>query len=189
MRAKFLILAAMLLVSMMPTVFAANATPGATTLTTNVPDAIYTLSIPADHTITFGATTTDIGNVTVTGSSNFAEGKNLNVTINYSEFVGESVSTVIPYTLQAYSPAAGIFTLDLEDGAVITFYGTTDCDLEEKASVKMYGNGNNGNDPSKAYAKDMEKINVLIDSTAWGKALADNYSSIITFTAEVVVEE
>ena len=54
--------------------FAANTT----TLTTTVPDAEYTLNIPADQEIPFGATSTDIGNVTVTNASGFAVGKNLN---------------------------------------------------------------------------------------------------------------
>ena len=48
-----------------------------TTLTTTVPGATYTLNIPANQEITFGATETNIGNVTVTDSNGFAEGKNL----------------------------------------------------------------------------------------------------------------
>ena len=49
---------------------------GTTTLSTTVPPATYTLNIPADQEITFGATRAEIGNVTVSDSSGFAEGKN-----------------------------------------------------------------------------------------------------------------
>ena len=52
------VLAVMLLASMVPTVFAANATANTTTLTTTVPDAEYTLNIPADQEIKFGETST-----------------------------------------------------------------------------------------------------------------------------------
>ena len=42
-----------------------------TTLTTTVPSATYTLNIPANQEIEFGATQTIIGNVTVTNNLKF----------------------------------------------------------------------------------------------------------------------
>ena len=75
-----------------------------TTLTTTVPDATYILNIPADQTIDFGATSTNIGEVSVTNASGFAEGKNLAVTITYDAFKCEGNSTTIPYTVLMNSP-------------------------------------------------------------------------------------
>ncbi len=50
-----------------------------TTLTTTVPPATYTLNIPADQEIPFGAVSTEIGAISVTDGTGFAEGKNLKV--------------------------------------------------------------------------------------------------------------
>ena len=68
-----LILALVLLVSVIPAAYAGNATPNTTTLTSTVPSATYVLNIPADQTVTFGAKSTYIGNVTVRDSKKFAE--------------------------------------------------------------------------------------------------------------------
>lgn len=58
-----LFLALVLLVSAVPTAFAANTTPNTTTLTTTVPSATYVLNIPADQEIPFGQTSMGIGNI------------------------------------------------------------------------------------------------------------------------------
>lgn len=92
--ASFLLVLAMIL-SMGTLAFA----DGTTTLSTTVPAAQYTLNIPADQTIPFGATSTEIGNVTVSDSSGFAKGKNLNVTVAYDAFSSADVSTTIPFEL------------------------------------------------------------------------------------------
>ena len=77
-----IVLAVLTVLSFSTVAFAEGNT---TTLTTTVPDATYTLNIPADQQITFGATSTDIGTVTVTNSSGFAAGKDLHVTITYDD--------------------------------------------------------------------------------------------------------
>ena len=82
-----LILALALLASALPAAFAANATPNTTTLTTTVPSASYVLNIPADQEIPFGQAKTDIGNITITDSKNFAYGKNVKVTISHEPFI------------------------------------------------------------------------------------------------------
>ena len=92
-----ILLAVTLLASMATVVSAAEST---TTLSTTVPAASYTLNIPADQTIEFGATETNIGNVTVTNSAGFAEGKNLSVTVTYDEFTSAGLSTTIPFSLE-----------------------------------------------------------------------------------------
>ena len=78
--------------------FAANET----VLTTTVPDATYTLNIPANQEIPFGATSTDIGNVTVMDSSGFAQGKDLEVTAVFDEMKCENTNTTIPYRIDVY---------------------------------------------------------------------------------------
>lgn len=165
------VLAVMLLASMVPTVFAANATPGTTTLTTTVPDAEYTLNIPADQEITFGATSTEIGNVTVTNAKNFASGKNVEVTVTYDAFKSESVSTTIPFTLK-YDSGHVNSPFDKPSGESFVFSGKSDGTVEEKANLNS-----------------VKALIVAVSSANWGKALAGDYTATITFTAEVVVEE
>lgn len=177
-----LLLALALLMSAVPTAFAANTTPNTTTLTTTVPSATYVLNIPADQTVTFGETKTYIGNVTVTDSKNFAEGKNVAVLVEYAPFAAETeeISTTIPYTLYPTSAAnsseeAKADTFAFTTGRKLTFKGRVNGTVDELAKVPS----------SNDYMKNMF---VSIKSTDWGKALAGEYKSTITFTSEVVAE-
>lgn len=175
-----LLLALVLLVSAVPTAFAANTTPNTTTLTTTVPSATYVLNIPADQTVTFGETRTYIGNVTVTDSKNFASGKNVDVTVEYAPFAAEAaeISTTIPYTLYQSTVAdSGTSKGDisaLAPGKIMTFKGKVDGTVNEKT---IFGSG-----------LTMESLVVSIQSSDWGKALAGDYKSTITFTSEVVAK-
>lgn len=176
-----LILALALLVSVIPVAYAANATPNTTTLTTNVPSATYVLNIPADQTVTFGEIKTYIGNVTVTDSKNFAEGKNVDVTVEYAPFAAEEagISTTIPYSLLQASETNK--THIIASGNKMTFKGKSDGTVNELTMVR-YANGG-------AYESFyMSNLVVGISSTSWGKALAGDYKSTITFTSEVVAE-
>lgn len=176
--ALFLTLA--LLVSAVPTAFAANTTPNTTTLTTTVPSATYVLNIPADQTVTFGEEKTYIGNVTVTDSKNFAVGKNVDVTVEYAPFAAEAaeISTTIPYTLYqstvADSNSSKDFVSALASGRIMTFKGKADGTVDEKTA---FGS-----------VSIMEGLVVSIQSKDWGKALAGDYKSTITFTSEVVAK-
>ena len=87
MKKFFAILLAVTMLASMATV--ASAAENTTTLTTTVPAATYTLNIPANQEIEFGATSTNLGAVSVTESSSFAKGKNLNVTLTYDAFASE----------------------------------------------------------------------------------------------------
>lgn len=100
-----------LLVSVIPAAYAANATPNTTTLTTTVPSASYVLNIPADQEISFGETNVEIGNVTITDSKNFAQGKNVDVMVEYAPFAAEAeeINTTIPYEL--YKTVVALLTL------------------------------------------------------------------------------
>lgn len=182
-----LILALALLASALPAAFATNATPNTTTLTTTVPSASYVLNIPADQTITFGETRTYIGNVTVTDSKNFAEGKNVAVLVEYPPFAAEAeeINTTIPYTLYQTSAASSgedsntTKVRDLASGGKMTFKGKTDGTVNELTEFSPIGGGG---------ASPMKSLYVKITSRDWGKALAGDYKSTITFTSEVVVE-
>lgn len=177
-----LFLALVLLVSAVPTAFAANTTPNTTTLTTTVPSATYVLNIPADQTVTFGETKTYIGNVTVTDSKNFAEGKNVDVTVEYAPFAAEAaeISTTIPYTLYqtsaaSSSGAADADTFAITTGRKLTFKGRANGTVDEFVNVVSSNHS-------------MKNMFVSIQSKDWGKALAGDYKSTITFTSEVVAE-
>ena len=152
-----------------------------TTLTTTVPDATYTLNIPADQTIDFGKKETDIGNVTVTESSGFAKGKNLHVTLTYGPFSSSGVSTTIPYTIQ--KRVSGFTdSRTVKSGDAIVFKGESSGAVYSKTMMSTSG-------PSGTSDHAVTNFYVCIDSETWGKALGGTYTSTITFTAEVVVEE
>ena len=99
MKKIFAILLAVTMLASMATV--ASAAESTTTLTTTVPAASYTLNIPADQKIEFGATETDIGNITVTNSNGFAWGKNLKVTLSWEDFKSDGVASTIPFHINA----------------------------------------------------------------------------------------
>lgn len=168
-----LVLALALAASLAVPAFAANTT----TLTTTVPAATYTLNIPADQEIPYGAMETNIGSVSVTDSAGFAEGKNLKVTLTYGDFTCEDTSTKIPFRIRFIDKtytASDHNMLDVASGEALTFKGQVSGETEK---YMPFGSPD-------IYAAN--QMLVLINSTDWGKALAGNYSATITFTAEVV---
>ena len=173
-----LFLALVLLVSAVPTAFAANTTPNTTTLTTTVPSATYVLNIPADQEIPFGQTSMGIGNVTITDSKSFAVGKNVEVTVVYEPFTAEDtgISTKIPYKLQEWS-SSGVTKYPLFSGEKMVYKGKADGTVAKETEF--------------TYSKvqfTMAQLGIEVESTDWGKALAGDYKSTITFTSEVVAE-
>ena len=167
----------------------ASAAENTTTLTTTVPAATYTLNIPADQEISFGATKTDIGNVTVTNASAFATGKNLKVTLNYEPFASDEVATVIPFKVGMVSGYSKPF--DVLSGSSITFYGKADTTVEETArEIFTFESFNaSGSTNTSQYTDNADAFCVYVNSADWGMALAGDYTATITFTAEVVVEQ
>jgi len=177
MKKLFAILFAAMMVASMATVASAAST---TTLTTTVPAATYTLNIPADQEIPYGATKSGIGNITVTEADGFAEGKNLKVTLTYDPFKSNDVATTIPFAIRpGLAVAIGGEIPTLTSGKQVTFRGKEDGTVTEKSGIHL----TSGN-----YA-DISVLYVEVDSTDWGKAMAGEYTATITFTAEVVVEE
>ena len=182
-------LAVMLLASMAVNVSAASTT----TLTTTVPAASYTLNIPANQEISYGTTQADIGNITVTNAEGFAVGKNLEVTVTYDSFTAEGVSTIIPYSLSLYAEGSEENTgssayhsenKELPSGSVLVFQGKTSGIVSENLLLETRYITNTG---TKMIPVTSVRLTAL--SEDWGKALAGEYSSVITFSTEVVVEE
>lgn len=174
-----LVLALALAASLAVPAFAANTT----TLTTTVPAATYTLNIPADQEIPYGATSTNIGSISVTDGTGFAEGKNLKVTLTYDAFASETVDTTIPFAIQLKTSKETNYDwepIDVNSDSSIVFEGNTTGDVSEFAKIRGHVSGVGG------FAFDADQTFVTISSIDWGKALAGDYAATITFTAEVV---
>lgn len=177
-----LLLALVLIVAMAPAAF---ATSQSTKLTTTVPGATYTFTIPKDTEIAYNATDTSIGYVTVTESSGFAQGKNLQIKLAYSAFTSEDVSTTIPYKVyynaindSTASEPASYHRFGTEGLSPMVFEGSNNGTVNRLAYYKTVSNGT-----AYYYVGD---LGVVISASDWGKALAGDYTSTITFTASVV---
>lgn len=182
MKRLFALTLAVMMVMSMATVVSAENT---TTLTTEVPNATYTLNIPADQTIDFGALETDIGFASITDSKNFAVGKNVKVTIEFTPFTCEGVSTTIPYTLTVKDSDYSYKTLPLKSGDSVTFTGKADGTVGSRVYLGEYTANQS---PPKTYHMYADSCLLKTNSADWGKALAGTYTATITFTAEVVAE-
>ncbi len=169
---------AVILLAATPTTVLAD---GTTTLTTTVPAEVqYTLNIPADQTVEYGTLEVDLGAITVTDSQGFAEGKNLSVTIDYTAFTAEGVDTTIPVQLVKGNKVNINFSRPkVASGSNIIFEG------QKNGTVLQYPKYIPEN-VGKYYDADIWLIS--ISSTDWGKALPGDYTSTITFTSEVVVD-
>lgn len=171
MKKLFAILLAVMLFASMATVASAAST---TTLTTTVPAAAYTLIIPADREIPYGKTLMEIGNLDVTNEVGFADGKNLKITVNYTDFTCDNVSTTIPISISFGSHLmSGEFTEKeaIADGDYLM------CEGESNGRVGA---------PKSANGSVGDLLAIKVQSADWGKALAGDYTATITFTAEVV---
>lgn len=184
-----LVLAVLLVASMTTVAFASEST---TTLTANVPAATYALNIPANQEIPFGTTQADIGNITVTDAAGFAVGKNLEITVSYDAFTADGLSTTIPYALSLYAAGSENSTgsdayrsaeEELPSGSVLVFAGNTTGSVAENVKLESNYVVSTG-------VKNIPVTSIRFTATSedWGKALAGEYNSIITFTAQVVVE-
>ena len=181
MKKLFAILLAVTMLASMVTV--ASAAQSTTTLTTTVPAATYTMNIPANQEIPFGATETDIGAITVTDATGFAVDKNLKVTINYDAFSSATTSTEIPFAIKffgTYQTAANRSDAEQQQasGSSFVFLGQEDGTVKKFTEAKV-----------NSYTCQFTKTLLLVESEAWGKALAGEYTTTITFTTEVVVEQ
>lgn len=170
---KFLALALAIVMVFSMTIMA--SAENTTVLTTTVPDAKFTLNIPTDQNIEYGTVKSDIGKITVTEASGFAVGKNLQVTMTWGDFTSNSVTTTIPYHIcGSRNGTESVF----KSGDSFIYLGYADGTVTEKPVTKSNSN-----------KETIENFSIWIKSENWGKALGGTYTSTITFTAEVVVEE
>ncbi|MBR5291397.1 MAG: hypothetical protein IKU32_00615 [Clostridia bacterium] len=169
-----IVLAVLSAFSMTAVAYADNTT----TLTTTVPDATYTLNIPANQEITFGDTSPKLGTVTVTDAAGFAVGKDLKVTCTFDPFSSPDTSTVIPFSLVAYYNNMSVD---------VNYHFVT---MDSGSSLVFKGNARGGVDTPKYLGDELlQSLSLSIESSAWGKALGGEYSATITFSTEVVVED
>lgn len=180
MKKFFAVLLVVTMIASMATVVSAADT---TTLTTTVPAATYTLNIPADQEISFGATETNIGNLTVTDASGFAEGKNLEVTVTYDAFKADGIATTIPFQVDAGVKDPERYDSRIDSNEIIIFMGLSTGAVSQNGKLPFEDY------TGKVYADIIDGLSVRIESADWGKALAGEYTATITFTCEVVVEE
>ena len=183
MKKIFAILLAVTLLASMATVV--SAAENTTTLTTTVPAATYTLNIPADQEIAFGATSTNIGEVSITNAESLAVGKNIAVTFSYDAFASSTVETTIPFTIDMVYSERSNWSKTVASGESIVFKGQKDGTVA-KYTTEVF---NNMNVSSGKETVDLENCYIMINSADWGRALAGEYTATITFTAEVVVEQ
>ena len=150
-----------------------------TTLTTKVPAASYTMKIPADQTIKYSATITEIGIVTIENSEGFSAKKNVEVTVGLTEFTSEGVDTTIPYEIvTVWGNGGSKWNFDRE--AVLRFEGQQGGTVKSNAtSIDISGVTKNPDDQ-------LTHMGIMISSGAWANALAGDYTSTITFTSKVV---
>ena len=147
---------------------------GTTTLTTTVPDAAYTLNIPANQTVEFNTTKHSLTVPTVTDASGFAVGKNILVTMTTTEFASENVNTTIPFKLMAKLSSIP----DALELSYICFKGESSGQVSEAKSDRS--------DDTWFTVSEMFLSFAVSD---WGKALGGDYTATITFTSEVVAAE
>lgn len=167
------LMATSMLASMPLAAYATGSQTGTTTLTTTIQPATYTLNVPADMTIQPGATQVDIGSVTVSDASGFSPYKGLAVTLEpFDHLKCEDVDTYIQYWIVESNDTVLVSGGDDEGGFCV--WGNTDGGLNTYDHTSIIG-----------YTLEFQ----VNDATQWQKAKAGEYTSTITFTAEVVYQE
>lgn len=143
-----------------------------TTLTTTVPPATYTLTVPLNAVVEYGTPLTSIDAPKIATSEGFGEGKDLKLTIIREDFKCPDTTTTIPYEYQLFV-SADDEELVLDESNGIYFRGTSTGKLEQFAR-------SGGHKLSTAL--------ISVDNTDWPKALAGDYTATITYVTEVVAD-
>ena len=159
---------------------------GTTTLTTTVPAATYTLTIPQNVTVTYGVNSVDVGVLDAIATSGFAVGKNLKVTVSYTPFACEGVSTTIPYAVKGNistnSPTTREYG-DITSGDELLFKCVKTNELlpTDRSGKTYWGTSSSFEGSYKEYY-----FTLSFDNADWGKALGGDYIATMTFTSEIV---
>ena len=153
---------------------------GTTTLTTTVPDNVtYTLNIPEDQVVPFNTSNVYLQYPYVTDAVNFTAGKSVKITITpQGYFESDTVETTIPYSFSVHhNTAGGNGHIKSSDGIFYLYAGGN----SSSNVVAPYGEAVTLN-----YNVPVTSMDVYIESRNWGKALPGDYSTVITFSSEIV---
>lgn len=110
-----IILAILLVLSLSVSAYA----DGTLTLTATIPEATWTLLIPADQTIDYLETSIEIGSISVTDVENLKEGQTISVNVSHTDFVCDdnsfpfTLSTSTSYNEQQYSNLGSTNRIDV----------------------------------------------------------------------------
>ena len=147
---------------------------GTTTLTTTVPDATYTLKIPADQSVPFGTTQYFYDDISIEEANGFADGKDILVTISHTDFVCDGVSTTIPFKIMTeYTDYGSEVNVELSE---VRFPGVSTGGVDY-GHIKKKDSG---------YTTGYGNVWLSISSASWGKALGGTYTATVTYTSEIV---
>lgn len=150
---------------------AISASAESTTLTIEVPEASYTLHVPANQSIDYMASEANIGGVSVSGSSDFST-KELHVTVSYSgQFTTPQHSSVISYALKCKGINSDT-RFDLDLNSVIKFTGNED------GTLSTY--------PQLLDGSPADELIVVIAPESWENLSGGTYSTTITFASSLV---
>ncbi len=138
-----LLLAIMLVISMAVTVFAVESQNGTTTLTANVPDAAYTIQIPADMELTFGISEPqEIGTLTVSDCSHFRNGEAIYCLIEFTDLKFSDFVIPVKYTyvIPERDNIEGELEATSESDRIYMLYKKDDSGNSEYFSMILYAN-------------------------------------------------
>lgn len=166
-----LLMAVLILGTLTIPVFADGNT---TTLTTTVPEAEYTMTIPEDMNIAFGTSRVNIGQVNITPVKGFTSGKGVEVDITREPFSCPDVETTIPFSVYAYDKDEKNQLQEQSGDTTVIEFRMSDGTL--KPSYIKSGSHYTANE-----------CNVILAGFQWAAALAGDYSATVTFTAKVIV--
>ena len=139
-----------------------------------IPTPTYTLNIPADQTVAYKAESHQLGCPTVSGTSGFTAGKNIKLTVSWTEFTSESVSTTIPFTMKLISTSDKSYNFT---SGTVYFIGNED---GTAAEYPVGISSSTGNQIPAAYFT----LNFM--AADWNKAMTGEYKASITFSTEIV---
>ena len=139
-----------------------------------IPAPAYTLNIPADQTVPYKAESHRLDCPTVSGTSGFAAGKNIRLTVSWTAFTSEAASTAIPFSMMLYSTSGT--GCDFASGTAY-FIGNEDGTATE---YPVAISGSTGEHMPAAY------FTLNFNAADWEAAMHGEYKASITFSTEIV---
>lgn len=139
-----------------------------------IPAPAYTLNIPADQTVPYKAESHRLDCPTVSGTSGFAAGKNIRLTVSWTAFTCEAASTAIPFSMMLYSTSGT--GCDFASGTAY-FIGNEDGTATE---YPVGISDSTGEHMPAAY------FTLNFNAADWEAAMPGEYKASITFSTEIV---